>query len=276
MKWLPSLRRDTPEEREPAGTAAEQPDFSPGPTNVAQAPSGSAEFSQAESPPVDRPPEPAESMISATPEGNSAASGTGEAAANAEAPSAQCAPGSTPPGETLALLEKVREELSGKQQLLCDDQRALNELFATRLRSDEAQARAVERLHDELRQYKTNFVRQQFLPLLKEVIFCHDFLTGQIERAAGEAAANGDAAKRPLVAARQMLTDLLFKYDVEPYRSEAIAFDPKLQQCTHTVPTDRNEADKTIAARGLEGFRSADGIVRREQVSVYKFTPGAD
>lgn len=170
-------------------------------------------------------------------------------------------------GEMQAQFGAFRQELSAGQQ-------ALNDQFATRLRSDEAQARAVEKLHDELRQYKTNFVRQQLLPLLKEVIFCHDFVSAQIEKlsAAGEAT----SAVRPLEATQQMLIDLLFKYDVEPYRSEGETFDPKWQQCTHTVPIGRAEGDKSIAARGLTGFRAPEGVVRREQVSVCKFTPGAD
>jgi molecular chaperone GrpE (heat shock protein) len=175
-----------------------------------------------------------------------------------------------------ALLQQMRDELSAGQRELCEGQRALNDLFSTRFRSDEAQARAVEKLHDELRQYKTNFVRQQLLPLLKEVIFCHDFLTEQVARLAVESAGTPDPALRALASAQQMLIDLMFKYDVEPFRSEGEQFDPKCQQCTQTVAADRTEDDRTIAARGLTGFRSPEGIVRREQVTVYKFTPGAD
>jgi molecular chaperone GrpE (heat shock protein) len=81
---------------------------------------------------------------------------------------------------------------------------------------------------------------------------------------------------RALEAVRQMLVDLMFKYDVEPFRSESEQFDPKSQQCVQTVATTEPAADKTIASRRAEGFRSPEGIVRREQVSVYKFTPGAD
>src|SRR5262249_55190677 len=126
------------------------------------------------------------------------------------------------------------------------------------------------------RQYKSNFVRQQLLPLLKEVIFCHDFLTAQIERLAAVTEDAGASASRALAAAQQMLADLMFKYDVEPFRADGEQFDPKWQQCTQTIPTDRSEADKTLASRGLTGFRSPEGVVRREQVTVYKFTPGAE
>lgn len=183
-------------------------------------------------------------------------------------------------------------ELAAAQKDLAKQQRELNDLFSTRLRSDEAQARAVEKLHDELRQYKSNFVRQQILPVLKEVIFCHDFATNELIRLTPAAPTGGEEASsatagslavsrvdaapavKALEIARQMLQDLLFKYDVEPYRNDEAAFDPKSQQCMQTTPTDRSELDKKVATRGLEGFRGPDGILRREQVTVYKFHPG--
>jgi hypothetical protein len=285
MKWLSNLRRETPEESGPAAVAAENsmpnpagPNFtgpnSTGPNSTGPNPTGT-EFAAAStgvSPPG---PPPVDASVARS--GGEQSAQCGNPPAASETPAGEIAAASAPAAESLeapvdfpALLETIRAELTAGQAQLRDDQQALNELFATRLRSDEAQGRAVERLYDELRQYKTNFVRQQILPLLKEVIFCHDFLTGQIERLAVDGGAADPAA------ARQMLTDLLFKYDVEPYRSEADTFDPKQQQCTRTIPTGRSELDKTIAARGLEGFRSENELVRREQVSVYKFTPGAE
>lgn len=181
----------------------------------------------------------------------------------------------SPPRDAAQLLFSRLDELVSDQRQVADRQRQLNELFATRLRSDEAQAKAVEKLHDELRQYRSNFVRQQTLPLLKEVIYCHDFLSNELRRAQDAGGDAGTGSVRALDVARQMLLDLLFKYDVEPYRNEDEPFDPKSQQCSQTLPTDRAELDKQIAGRGLEGFRGPDGIVRREQVSVYRFQPAA-
>ncbi|MGQ0637597.1 MAG: hypothetical protein ACT4QC_23560 [Planctomycetaceae bacterium] len=180
------------------------------------------------------------------------------------------------PGREFSVVKLVLAELTAGLGGVSEQQRQLNELFASRLRSDDAQARAVEILHDELRQYKSGFVRQQVLPLLKEVIFCHDFATNEIARLGGASQAGDSGAPvRPLEVIRQMLLDLLFKYDVEPFRSEGDVFDPKSQQCTQMLAADHNDLDKRIAARGLEGFRGPEGIVRREQVNVYKFSPGA-
>jgi len=181
------------------------------------------------------------------------------------------------PSLTVDVVQRIVAEVVGAAvQPLGEAQKALQEQFAARIRSDEVQAKALETLHDDLKQYKANFVRQQMLPLLKEVIFCHDFVASQLDRASADESAAGSQATSALGATKQMLLDLLFKYDVEPYQGDGEQFDPKNQQCARTVPTGRAEADKTIAGRIQAGFRLPDGIVRREQVTVFKFTPGAE
>src|SRR5262249_13275852 len=72
---------------------------------------------------------------------------------------------------------------------------------------------------------------------------------------------------------RQMLADILAKYDVEPYRSPGPEFDRREQQCVRTVPTTNEADEKKIAVVGAVGFRMADHIIRKEQVTVYKSAP---
>jgi molecular chaperone GrpE (heat shock protein) len=74
---------------------------------------------------------------------------------------------------------------------------------------------------------------------------------------------------------KQMVEDVLFKYDVEPYRGETDEFDRKVQQCVQTVPTTNEADDKKVAAVGHVGFKSASAetVIRKEQVTVYKYSP---
>lgn len=150
----------------------------------------------------------------------------------------------------------------------------LKRLFESRIRNDEVQAKAFERLHDELQGYKQNFVRQEVMPLLKDVIYCYDLAAKETERIRGEESDSAsDASFKTLEVVEQMLLDILFKFDVEPFRGEADQFDPKTQQCVRTEPTDVEDNDKRIVMAGLSGFRSGETIVRREQVTVYKYKP---
>lgn len=176
----------------------------------------------------------------------------------------------------LTLLLSRLDFLSGRQN-------ELFQAFDSRLRSDDVQGKTLERLHDELQQYKSNFVRQAMAPLLKEIIFCHDFVAQQHDRL--KESESAESTGTALDAIRQMLVDALFKFDVEPFRCEeapddstadgAVAFDPRTQQCLKTIPTDQPDLDKRIAARGACGFRSGETILRRELVSVYKYTASA-
>lgn len=174
------------------------------------------------------------------------------------------------PAVTKALVDIAigLQDLSAKQD-------GLRELFEARIRSDEVQAKALERLHDQVVEYKTNFVRQEMQPLLRDLIYCYDFAADEAERAGRSESATSQETSRAFDHLRQMVADVLAKYDVEPYRSDGSDFDRREQQCVRTVPTIVEADEKKIAAVGAVGFRIADRIIRKEQVTVYKYTPAS-
>jgi molecular chaperone GrpE (heat shock protein) len=172
-----------------------------------------------------------------------------------------------------ASLSASLAETSVQIAALAAHQEELKSLFDSRLHSDEVQAKALERLHDQLQDYKSNFIRQALLPVLKDIIYCYDFAASAVPGAELEAAAQADAQAKALAHLKQMLLDILFKYDVEPYRGEGEFFDRKTQQCVKTLPTDAEADDKKVAAPGVVGFRLGETIVRKEQVTLYKHMP---
>lgn len=174
--------------------------------------------------------------------------------------------------------QELLQTLMETQQQLVREQAGLREQFDARMRSDEVQNRALDRLLDELRDYKSNFVRQQQQPLLREIIDCYDFATRESLRLSNPApdgeAGTGTTGAASLGVLSQMLIDLLSRYDIEPYRHDGPQFDGKWQQCVKTVPCDALERDKQVAETGAIGFRQGDLIIRREQVVVYKYRAG--
>lgn len=257
MKWLQELLGEPPgasasvvNSAGPASVATgePQPDLPPSSDRgVESASPPPAVASETEAPPVASVPE------------------TSDASPVAETAPASVAPDLAAVGP--AIVERLSQLVASQQQLQA--------LFDSRIHSDEVQGKSVERLSDELRDYKANFIRQQMQPLLKELIFCYDFVTNEVQRLRSpEPTGNADPL-RSLDMLGQMLMDVLFKYDVEPYRGEGDQFDPKVQQCSRTVPTEVEEQDKKIASAGATGFQSPTGIIRREQVTVYKFRPAA-
>lgn len=172
------------------------------------------------------------------------------------------------PATTAALIDVAigLQDLSAKQD-------GLRELFEARIRSDEVQAKALERLHDQVMEYKANFIRQEMQPLLRDLIYCYDFAADEAESASRAGSPPAPEAARAFDHLRQMVADILAKYDVEPYRSPGPEFDRREQQCVRTVPTTNEADEKKIAVVGAVGFRMADHIIRKEQVTVYKYAP---
>ena len=170
------------------------------------------------------------------------------------------------PATTAALIDVAigLQELSAKQD-------GLRELFEARIRSDEVQAKALERLHDQVLEYKANFIRQEMQPLLRDLIYCYDFAAAEAESAGRAGSPPHQETARAFDHLRQMVADILAKYDVEPYRCPGPDFDRREQQCVRTVPTSNEADEKKIAVVGAIGFRMADHIVRKEQVIVYKY-----
>jgi molecular chaperone GrpE (heat shock protein) len=175
--------------------------------------------------------------------------------------------------DTAALRSAVEDALR-KMSEVAQRQAELQNLIETRLQSDEVQGKAIERLHDQLQDYKNKFVRQAMLPLLKDIIFCTDFIAQELDLAlTRETPTSPVDAARALEHLKQMLLDILFKYDIEPFRSEGGLFDRKMQQCIKTIPTANEQDDKKLAGQGVAGFREGDAIIRKEQVVVYKYSP---
>jgi molecular chaperone GrpE (heat shock protein) len=165
-------------------------------------------------------------------------------------------------------------EVAAKVEETASRQQELNRLFESRLCSDEVQAKTLERMHDQLDDYKANFIRQAMRPLMLDVIFCYDFVAEELNRAFSPGPAPGlQSLTDVLEHTKQMIADVLFKYELEPYRALGEDFDRTLQHCVRTVSTSVEALDKKVAGLGVVGFRSGESIIRKEQVTVYKYVP---
>lgn len=162
------------------------------------------------------------------------------------------------------------DELRGEQTEIRSEQSELRKLFESRIHSDQVQSRALERLHEELKGSRELLKRSEMAPILKDIIFCHDFVAKELQH--DEDGGEPDWRKS-FEMLGQMLLDVLFKYDVEPFSGDSDEFDRTCQQCVKTESTDEPEQDRRIASVGLSGFRNEDRIIRREQVTVFRYRP---
>lgn len=182
--------------------------------------------------------------------------------------SAAAVVGSAQPSEETS--PKVLDELQSAQAGLQAGQEELRKLFESRIHSDQVQSRALERLHEELKGNRELLKRSEMAPVLKDIIFCHDFVAKELQH---DADGGEPDWRKSFEMLGQMLLDVLFKYDVEPFSGDSDEFDRTCQQCVKTESTDKPEQDRRIASVGLSGFRSEDRILRREQVTVFRYRP---
>jgi len=189
-------------------------------------------------------------------------------------------PGAGPAGEEsptlmaglLTEMAVAVERVARSVEQLQTRQDELRELFESRIRCDGVQVKAMEHLHDQLREYKANFVRQEMQPLLRDLIYCYDTAAQEVERArTSTAPVTAEDATAALDHIRQMIADVLAKYEVESYRVPGPAFDRREQQCVGVVVTEDLSADKQVATLGAVGFRTRDMVIRKEQVTVFKY-----
>jgi molecular chaperone GrpE (heat shock protein) len=179
----------------------------------------------------------------------------------------------SPVGPLSAVVADRDDDVPARLDALAGEQAALRELFHARLRNDEVQNRSLDRLLAELGDYKADFIRRRMLPLLREVIDCHDLAHREARRLSASAVSppEAESTRKSLEVLAQMLRDLLARHDVEAYESDGTDFDPKTQQCTRTVPTHDPALDKRIAENIVPGFRTEGALVRRELVAVYRY-----
>ena len=154
--------------------------------------------------------------------------------------------GAAPPdsGTTAALIDVAIavQDLAAKQE-------ALRELFESRIRSDEVQGKALERLHDQVQEYKTNFVRQQMLPLLRDLIYCYDFAADEVKRAQPAPAGSGHRRSRADSVSPLRGLERSQAGPVRPVRVVAAS------QMREPVVLRRTVAGR---CQGLHGMRTAD------------------
>jgi molecular chaperone GrpE len=146
--------------------------------------------------------------------------------------------------------------------------------FDEKLRYDAGREAVIDRLHEELQEYKADLVLKINKPLALEMIQIYDALS---ELIASRSTAGGEAAveaklMRALGNLQTDIEDALYRHGYEPFTTDQPLFDPRRQRVRKAVPADDPTRDKTIAERVRRGFRyEGKNVVRPEIVNVYVF-----
>lgn len=171
-----------------------------------------------------------------------------------------------PKGETD--LTPVLDAVQGVSEALGRRLDGLHALFEREIRAEATREKIVDRLHDELQEYKQDLLLKIMRPVFIDLIQLHDDV-GKMIDAQGEA--EGDLARLLALmrGIQQGIEDVLYRQGVEPFTEDGPSFDPRRQRAVETVPTDDPALAKTVAARRRPGFQAGERVIRPELVSVH-------
>lgn len=164
-----------------------------------------------------------------------------------------------------ACLEQLLTE--GVERIMC----VLNEKHAR----DCFREAQVDRLHEELQQYKTDLIGKAVRPVLQSLIRLHDDMGKVLEALAAEdqTLLTPDRLIKVLDGFREDVELALDRNGVTTFRTNTEQFDAIRQRVLRTVGTASHSEVGLIAARLRPGFEQGEQLLEKERVAVFALTP---
>lgn len=145
----------------------------------------------------------------------------------------------------------------------------LRKTFGEKLAHDRFKEEQVNRLHDELQEYKRDLLARTQLPLLQGVMRLHDDLGRLVDSLVEDKELTAARCLEILHEFRDDIEILLDGHGVLPFEVVDETFDPDRQTALLRIPTSDRERVGTVAERLRPGFQQASSVLRKERVGVY-------
>ena len=164
----------------------------------------------------------------------------------------------------------VTEMLASHNALLEE----VKSLIETRLSYDETKEKTIEKLHEELKLYRDNFIFQSQKPIFIDLIMLYDDFM-QVLSVLDE---KQDMTKEEIAAMRhnlhtvkEGLLEILYRREVELYHKHPDFLDYKLHKTIGTVPTSIESENNQVEKIVKPGFCWNDKTLRPEEVIIKKY-----
>ncbi len=162
------------------------------------------------------------------------------------------------------------------QRHLDDIQSQLAQLkaeFAGKIKYDGHKDEIIDKLHQELQEYKQDIVKKHILSIVLDVVKVADDIRKWIAYFRSLDVSERDPVKlfRYLEAIPSDLEDIFYWQGVKPYVNREGVFDPAKQRTIKKISTDDPSKDKTIAKSLRPGYEWEGKVIRQEMVAVYVY-----
>lgn len=172
------------------------------------------------------------------------------------------------------LIGVLSEKLDGIETMITQ----LSQEFSGKLKYDAHKEDIIDKLHQELQEYKQDLLKKLVLSFVLDVIKLADDIRKWISHFKALDASQRDPIKlfRYLEAIPSDLEDIFYWQGVKPFTTQEGVFDPTRQRALKKIPTEDPELDKTIAQSVRPGYEWEGKVIRQEMVAVYMHTKTAD
>ncbi|MBM4055753.1 MAG: nucleotide exchange factor GrpE [Planctomycetes bacterium] len=150
----------------------------------------------------------------------------------------------------------------------------MKSLLEARLSYDATKEKTIEKLHEELKLYRDNFIFQSQKPVFIDLIMLYDNFMQLLAVLDGKQDMTKEAfsiLKQNLHTIKEELLEILYRRDVTPYREHPDFLDYKLHKTTGTVPTTTEAENNKVEKVVKPGFCWNDKVLRPEEVIIKKY-----
>ncbi|MBF0101185.1 MAG: nucleotide exchange factor GrpE [Desulfobacterales bacterium] len=150
----------------------------------------------------------------------------------------------------------------------------LHDVIYEKITKDSFKEKLIDKLHQELEQYKSDAVKKQFQSTIGDFIKIIDDIKKLVNYYKNLSVSEIDPSKilNQLERLPQDIEDILSFQGIEVFTIDAPFFDPSKQRILKKIKTTDPSMDKKIAESVYPGYQWDEKIIRPEIVSVYLYT----
>ncbi|MEK7700084.1 MAG: nucleotide exchange factor GrpE [Planctomycetota bacterium] len=167
-------------------------------------------------------------------------------------------------------LQNLVEALSTQNAILKD----IKAEMASRALYDVAKEKTIDKLSEELKLYRDNFILQSQKPVFIELIMLYDNLAQTLNFLEGSQTSAADTClmvKNYLHNIKEELLEILYRRDITPFAEHPELLDYKLHKTVGTVTTGVEGENNKVETIRKTGFCWNDKVIRPEEVVIKKY-----
>ena len=160
--------------------------------------------------------------------------------------------------------------------LILETLQQMTKQFQERIAEDGLKQKLFDDINEELANYRSGFVDNAMLSLVRDVISLIDSMTRSLKTFEGKEDTGESRGKlmKLFDGVITDLTDMLYRQGIDPYEMPGGDVQVPRQKVITTQPAPNPGLDKKIAARLAPGWEKGGRVIRPEHVSAYLYEKG--